>query len=124
VVFSATLAVALLVITGVLSFRGDRHGDGLGAGQRAVAHLDGHVVDVVAAGVGGRFEVRRGDEAQRAGAAVDGELGGVGAADDRIAQVWAGRSASVAVTVITAVVFSATLAVALLVITGVLSLAG
>jgi uncharacterized membrane protein SirB2 len=37
--------------------------------------------------------------------------------------VWAGWSASVAVTVITAVVFSATLAVALLVITGALSLA-
>jgi hypothetical protein len=39
-------------------------------------------------------------------------------------KVWAGRSASVAVTVITAVVFSATLAVALLVIAGVLSFTG
>ena len=42
-------------------------------------HLD--VVDIVAAGVGRGLEVGSRDEAQRAGRGVDGELGGVGAAD-------------------------------------------
>jgi hypothetical protein len=125
VVFSATLAVAPLVISGGVVVGGsDRHRDGLTVGAAlAVGHLDGHVVDVVAAGIRWRFEVRCGQEAQGARAAVDGELGGVGTANDAKTQVWAGWSESVAVTVMTAVVFSATLAVAPLVITGALSLA-
>jgi hypothetical protein len=107
VVFSATLAVALLVI-GVLSFTGVTVRNGLVLLSVPSLTCTVTSVDVVAAGVGGRPEVRRGDEAQGAGAGVDRELGRIGATDDAVLSVWAGRSASVAVTVITAVVFSAT----------------
>ncbi|MEZ5728590.1 MAG: hypothetical protein R3E48_11600 [Burkholderiaceae bacterium] len=54
--------------------RRDRHADGLGVGAtRAIVGLDGDVVDVVGAGIGRRFMVGGGQEAQGAGDAVDGE---------------------------------------------------
>ena len=62
---------------------GDADRDGLRIEQTAVrcAHL--HDVAVVAVGVGGRLEVRRNQEGERAGRCVDLEFGSVCAADDR-----------------------------------------
>ncbi len=69
---------------------GDGDGDVLGIGVGAVGHLHLHVVDVVGAGIGRDFGVGCGDEGQHAGGGIDGELGGVGAARDRISQDSAG----------------------------------
>ena len=80
VVFSATLTAAVapppsLVITGLLSLTAVTvTAIACVSVKRAVADLHDHVVDVVGARVGRRFVVRRGDEAQRAGAGVDREL--------------------------------------------------
>ncbi|MEZ5728589.1 MAG: hypothetical protein R3E48_11595 [Burkholderiaceae bacterium] len=91
VVFSATLSAADApppseVMTGALSLTGShRHADGLGVGAaRAIVGLDRDVVDVVGASIGRRFIVRGGQEAQRAGHAVNGEQRGIGAADDAV----------------------------------------
>ena len=64
VLFSATLTAAVApapfeVIDGRLVLVGDGDGDGLGVGQGAVGDLDHDIVDIVAAGVGRRLEVRR-----------------------------------------------------------------
>ena len=133
VVFSATLTAARGAAAvrgddrGVVVDVGDRDGDGLGVGQGAVGDLHRDVVDIVAAGIGRALGVRRGDEGQRAGGGVDGELGGIGAADDASRSASRRHRASVAVTVVTAVVFSATLTQAVApppfeVMTGALSL--
>src|SRR5207247_1565838 len=58
--------------------------------QGSVRNLHGDVVDVVAAGIGRALVVGCGREGERAGRAVDGELGGIGAADDRIGQCRSG----------------------------------
>ena len=50
---------------GIVVDVGDGDRDVLGVGIGAVGDLHLDVVDVVAAGVGGGLEVRRGDEAQR-----------------------------------------------------------
>ena len=75
-------------------------------------HLHDDVVDVVGAGIGRRLEVRRRDEAQRAGRALMVNLRRVGAAADRIGQRRAGIGVGRPTTVVTAVLFSATLTVA------------
>ena len=69
------------------SFVDVRHGDGdrLRGGEAAVADLHGHVVDVVSAHIGRRFEVRRDGERERA-ARGDREPCRVGAADDRVGE--------------------------------------
>ena len=64
---------------------GDGDGDRLRAeGAGAVRGADDHVVDVVGVGIAGRLEVRRGEEAQHAGASVDGETRSVGAAGQAV----------------------------------------
>ena len=92
VVFSATDAVALLVTVGVsltlvtvtarawlflvlATPSGDLHGD---------------VIDVVGIGVGGRLVVRRADETQGAGGAIDAEKGHIGAAAEAVGGAGAG----------------------------------
>ena len=96
VAFSATLTAArgAAAVRGddrrVVVDVGDRDRDGLGVGQGAVGDLHRDVVDVVAAGIGRGLEVGGRDEGQHAGAGVDRELGGIGAADDRIGQGRAG----------------------------------
>ena len=87
---------------------GHRDRDRLSIGEDAVRGLDDHVIDVVGADVGGRLEIGRRQESQGAGRGIDGELVGVGSAHNRIGLVLAPASGSVAVTVVTAVVFSAT----------------
>jgi hypothetical protein len=117
VVFSATLAVAPLVIDGASLTLVTVTAIACVARERPVGDLHLHVVDVVRVRVGRRLVVRRRDEAQRPGARVDREARRVGAADDRVVNV-VPASGSLAVTVVTAVVFSATLTAAPLVIDG------
>ena len=64
----------------------NRHRDRLGVNS-AVAIRDLHrdVVDVVRAIVGGRFEVGGRDKSQRTRRGIDGELGRISAATDRVA---------------------------------------
>ena len=60
---------------------GDGNGDGLGrAAQRAVRSRDGDVIDVIAARIAWRFEVRCGLEGDRAGRGIDIEQPGIGTA--------------------------------------------
>ena len=67
----------------------DRDGDRLRGGQRAVAHLHDHVVDVVGVCIGRRLAVRREDEREHA-AGSDRELRRVGSAHDRVGERGAG----------------------------------
>ena len=76
----------------------------------AVRHLDHHIVDIVVSGVGRVLVVGRGDEGEHAGRGVDGELGGVGAANDRVAE--RAGCASVPTTLVTGFTVSKTLTVA------------
>src|SRR3569832_37470 len=57
---------------------GDGDCDRLRVGQRAIRNLHDDVIDVVGAGVAGRLEVGRGDEAQYAGRRNDRELSCIG----------------------------------------------
>ena len=84
VVFSATDAVALLVTVGVWAGVGDGDGQGLAVGVGAVRDLHGDVIDVVGIRVGGRLVVRRADETQGAGGAIDAEKGHIGAAAEAV----------------------------------------
>ena len=65
---------------------GHRHRDQLCRGQRAVADLHEHFVDVVAADVGRHLEVGRRREGKRTGRRVDRETGHVGPTDDCVGQ--------------------------------------
>ena len=125
VVFSGTLAVLGEVNTGLLSLTGVTLTliVCVACPAAAVAGLHRHDVDVVAIGVGGCFEVRRRMNDSTPPAVIE-NLRLIRAARDRERHRLAGRSASVAVTVITAVVFSGTLAVSGDVNTGLLSLTG
>ncbi len=63
---------------------GDRDADRLGDGNFAVGGADDDVVHAVGAGIAGRLEIGRAVKAQDAGDAVDGQLAGIGAADDGV----------------------------------------
>ncbi len=65
---------------------GHRHRQRLRVGQLSVARAHGNIVDVVAARIRRRLEVRRGLEPQEAGRGVDGEKVRVGAPGNRIGQ--------------------------------------
>ena len=60
---------------GIVVDVGDGDGDGLAVGVAAVGDLHHHVIDVVAAGIGRGFAIRRRDEGQGAGRGIDAELG-------------------------------------------------
>ena len=66
------------------------HADGLAVGQRAVRDRNGHVIDIVTAGIGRVFMIGRRDKAERAGIGVDGEQGRI-RARDRVGQAVAVR---------------------------------
>ena len=86
---------------------GDGDRNRLRIDQAAIGGLHEHVVDIVCARIGRRLEVGRREEGQGARRGVDRELAGVGTAGKAEANV-APASGSVAVTVVTAVLFSAT----------------
>ena len=86
---------------------GDVNGDRLVVGEAAVGGAHLHQIAVVVIGVGRVLEVRRIDEGQRAARGIDLERRLIGAADDRVGERRA-ESTSVACTVVTAVIFSAT----------------
>ena len=69
-----------------LAHIGQLHAQALLVGEHAVAGLHHQLVDAVGIGVAGGFVVRRRQEAQHAGAAVQAEAAGVGATHDLVAQ--------------------------------------
>jgi hypothetical protein len=85
-VFSATLAVALLVIGGASLTFVTVTAIACVALRSTVGDLHLHVVDVVAFRVAGRLEVRRREKLRAPVLAVDREARRVGAADDRVGE--------------------------------------